>query len=64
MKAAYSLQRLRGVVLFCALETWQVILSMTNGIRKRNTEEETQRLVSAAVKIVRAEFRERIHYTN
>ena len=39
MKISYSLQKLMGVVLFYALETWQVILSMTiNGtLKKRKT---------------------------
>ena len=35
MKTSYSLQRLRVVVMFYALETWQAIISMTNGILKR-----------------------------
>ena len=37
-KIPYSLQKLRGEVLFYALQTWQVILSMTNGtLKERKT---------------------------
>ena len=60
MKTSYSLQKLRGVELFCALETWQVILSMTNGtLTEEDIQEEAERIVIAAANIIRAEIREK-----
>ena len=66
MKILYSLQKLMGVVLFYALETWQAILSMTNGTlkKKEDIQEEAERIVIAAAKIIRAEIRERKYDSN
>ena len=66
MKILYSLQKLMGVVLFYALETWQAILSMTNGTlkKKEDIQEEAERIVIAAAKIMRAEIRERKYDSN
>ena len=66
MKILYSLQKLMGVVLFYALETWLAILSMTNGTlkKKEDIQEEAERIVIAAAKIIRAEIRERKYDSN
>ena len=51
MKTSYSLQRLRVMVMFYVLETWQAIIIINDkwhSEKKENTEEEAKRIVCAA----------------
>ena len=55
MKTSYSLQRVRVVVMFYALETWHAIIIINDkwhSEKKENIEEEAKHIVCAAAKII------------
>ena len=61
MKILYSLQKLMGVVLFYAS---YIINDKWYSEKKEDIQEEAERIVIAAAKIIRAEIRERKYDSN